>query len=810
MSQLRRLAPLLLALAGLPPASAHAASVPAPTGAGFATADGASYRATGSITVGPALPTNDPGGRTVRLERRAGTLRLSVAGDGAGVERVWLTFPGARGERWTGFGERSDAVLRRSGTVENWVSEGPYASPQEYAAVSGTVPPWGLRRADDATYFPIPWLLSTRGYGALVEDTERSRFRLGGTSWTVEVDKPSLTLRTFDGARPADALRRMTAHVGRQPAPVAPWQLGPWFQTGHASENPREGEYVEALRAADAPVSAVETHMRYLPCEESLGQEGTERARSAAFHAAGLASLTYLNNELCADTALFVAGAARGAFQRTATGEPYVFTAFVGGRGATPIAQFDFARSAGTALWQSVADRTAADGHDGFMEDYGEYTPPDSVSGDGAGLPGTAIPGGLRPPTPARSSRVTPQVDGRVMHNLYPVLYHRAGFDWAARQDRPMARFVRSGWAGAARFAPIVWGGDPTTGWGFDGLRSSVRDALTMGLSGVSTWGSDVGGFFTLSDQRLTPELLARWIQFGAVSGVMRTKGEGIGTQPLAQRPQIWEQPTLPIWRRYAKLRTQLYPYLVAAEARYRRTGLPLMRALLLEDPRGAGIADEFLFGDDLLAAPVLEPGARSRRVWLPRGAWIDLWRAVEYVPATGGLRIARPARVVAGRRSLRVAAPLDQLPLHVRAGTVLPLLPPDVDTLADYGTRPGLVKLRDRRDDLVLLAFPHGASTGRFDADGRWSSRERPGRSWRLRIDVARTRDVRLQASLAALRRGLRPCAVRVDGRALPRSRWSYDRGARVLTARFAARRTTVEVLGCGAGASGAVRGGR
>ena len=76
-------------------------------------------------------------------------------------------------------------------------------------------------------------------------------------------------------------------------------------------------------------------------------------------------------------------------------------------------------------------------------------------------------------------------------------------------------------------YAQVVWGGDPTTGWGFDGLRSSVIQALTMGLSGISLWGSDVGGFFTLSEERLTPELLARWIQFGAVSGVMRTKAGG-------------------------------------------------------------------------------------------------------------------------------------------------------------------------------------------------------------------------------------------------------------------------------------------
>ena len=144
-------------------------------------------------------------------------------------------------------------------------------------------------------------------------------------------------------------------------------------------------------------------------------------------------------------------------------------------------------------------------------------------------------------------------------------------------------RFVRSGWTGVHPHAQVVWGGDPTTGWGFDGLRSSVTQALSMGLSGITHWGSDVGGFFTLGDQRLTPELLARWIQFGAVSGVMRTKAEGIGVG-AQDRPQIWERPALAVWRRYAKLRTQLYPYLVATDREYRRTGMPLMRHHALMD----------------------------------------------------------------------------------------------------------------------------------------------------------------------------------------------------------------------------------
>ena len=141
----------------------------------------------------------------------------------------------------------------------------------------------------------------------------------------------------------------------------------------------------------------------------------------------------------------------------------------------------------------------------------------------------------------------------------------------------------------------------------------------------------------------------------------MRTKAEGIGVgQDL--RPQIWQPAVLPHYRRYAKLRTQLYPYLVAADARYRRSGLPIMRHLALAYPgdrRAVSSDDAFLFGPDLLAAPVTRPGQRRRRVYLPRGRWVDLWRSVDYRPRTSDLRLRR-ARTLPGRRRVTLPAPLD------------------------------------------------------------------------------------------------------------------------------------------------------
>jgi hypothetical protein len=319
-----------------------------------------------------------------------------------------------------------------------------------------------------------------------------------------------------------------------------------------------------------------------------------------------------------------------------------------------------------------------------------------------------------------------------------------------------------------------------------------------MGLSGISTWGSDIGGFFALGTNQLTPELLERWVQFGAVSGVMRTQANGIAI-PAKARPQIWDADQIDNWRRYAKLRTSLYPYIAAAAATYRRSGLPIMRQLALvypDDRRAAGQDDEFLFGPDLLAAPVIEPGARERSVYLPGGRWIDLWRSATYREDTGGLQVGEP-KLLRGGREATVPAPLDELPLLLRAGTVLPLLPPDVDTLASYGGgNENIVGLRDRAGRIDLLAFPRGRSTSRFYGDGRIASIERRGR-WTLRVHGNRGRSYELQASLGTLKRPLRPCRVLLDGRRLPGSSWDYRAGSKVLNASFSGARTKLTVVG-------------
>ena len=730
---------------------------------------------------------------------RAVSVRLAPAGDGvislhlgapAGARATGEQFVSEPGERFFGTGERSDAVNRRGRETENYVSDGPFRE-EDRQYVRASTPPWAARDRDDSTYFPIPWTLSSRGWGVLIDENATSRLQAGTTRpdrWGVDADGARLRLRVFAGPTPAAALRRFTAGVGRQPAPQAPWTFGPWFQTGQPNVVPVEEEraITKVQRDAGVPVSVAETQMHYLPCGAHKGREAAERERTDSFHRDGLARLVYFNPLLCASyTNVFNRAASAGVLQKGLGGLPFLYPAFVGGSGPAgfteePLAQFDFTHPATKGFYTKLVREAVDGGADGWMEDFGESTPPSIVQHDGS--------------------------TGDAAHNRYPTDYHCALSEIASGFDRPLVRFLRSGWTGTARCSEVVWGGDPTTLWGFDGLSSAATQALSMGLSGVNRWGTDIGGYNSFGsgrkekpgateDETLTPELLTRWIEFGALVPVMRTKRSGIAL-PSYKRPQVFDPEQLPVWRRLTELHHQLNPYLRAADGEYRATGLPTVRHLVLAHPgleKARAADDQWLFGPNLLAAPVTAPGVRKRSVWLPPGRWVNWWRSVSFTEPTGAYRL-RKARVLRGRRDHPIDAPLGQPPLLLRVGSVLPLLGADVDTLSPYGSESRLVRLADRSRRMRLLAVPRGRTRSRLPDGGAARSVE-GRRRWVLRVSARRSMRWSIEASMRTLRRPFRPRRVLVRGRVLSRRRWSYNRRSGVLRVAVRGARVRLDV---------------
>ena len=249
--------------------------------------------------------------------------------------------------------------------------------------------------------------------------------------------------------------------------------------------------------------------------------------------------------------------------------------------------------------------------------------------------------------------------------------------------ERPNARpyaLHRNGYAGIQRYG-WLWSGDIDSTW--ETLATQVSVGINTGLSGMPFWGTDAGGFVTTPE--LTGELYVRWFQFSAFCPLFRSHGrtwklrlpwgwntgdygptEMTGYRGKAGLPdpkELHNAQVEPVCRKYLELRYRLMPYTYTVVREVHDTGLPVMRALWLhypDDPRAAERGDEYLWGRDILVAPVSEKGAASRKLYLPRGDWYDFWTEEKL---EGGREVSRPVD-------------LATMPLYVRAGTVLPMGP--------------------------------------------------------------------------------------------------------------------------------------
>ena len=247
-------------------------------------------------------------------------------------------------------------------------------------------------------------------------------------------------------------------------------------------------------------------------------------------------------------------------------------------------------------------------------------------------------------------------------------------------KERPFA-LHRNGYAGMQRYGAFLWSGDVYTTW--ETLRTHVPVAINTGLSGIPFWGTDIGGFVPTAEY--TGELHVRWFQFGAFCPLFRAHGRnwhlrlpwGWNTGELGPMelrgytggaanpdPSELRNPHVePICRKYLELRYRMLPYIYTAARECCDTGLPMVRAMWVHysgDPQAVRRGDQYLWGHDVLVAPVVEKGATSRRVYLPRGTWFDFWTDER----------------VDGGREIDRRVDLETVPLYVRAGAVIPLDP--------------------------------------------------------------------------------------------------------------------------------------
>lgn len=528
----------------------------------------------------------------------------------------------------------------------------------------------------------LPLLLSSRGYGLFFDNTSDAMITVGRSDNGVRVVYTARTGRLSWYFLMGPDLRGVMGAVAEllgRPALPPRWALG-FFQSTRHFENTAE------LRALPRTIRE-----KRIPCDalvylSSYGEAlGWNR---------GVGHLEF-QPELWPDPAALLDDVKRQHFEVITHEYPVLHE-------KSPL--FADALARGHLLPEGYERAAAAGRAPAVYRDGQRYIDFSSPSARGwwweahrelreLGVAGWWLDGGEGPPARAQLHAG----DGTLLHNFYDRLRQQAFAEGEAadRPDRRVFMLCRSGAAGMQRLGAACWSGDINND--FATLEAQVPLGLSTGLSGVPYWGTDVGGFFHAVPE--TGELYARWFQLGAFCPVFRSHGwvwrEHV---PWAHGPEIEA-----ICRRYAELRYRLLPYTYTLAWQAHTLGLPLMRPLVLNypgDPRVWQLGSEFLWGDDLLVAPVTREGATAWPVYLPAGGWYDLWTGARH-DGPGGVTLE---------------APLDRLPLLVRAGAIVPM-------------GPVIQHTGEPQAEITLLIHPAGTSRFEmYEDDGR-SNAYRRGR---------------------------------------------------------------------------------
>ncbi|WP_066374489.1 TIM-barrel domain-containing protein [Herbidospora mongoliensis] len=476
-------------------------------------------------------------------------------------------------------------------------------------------------------YKNVPFYLSSRGYGIVVDSGMPVEFDMcQSTHSDVQIVVPDdlIDYYVLGGPKPADVLRRLHALTG--PAVLPPkWALGSWISSGFFRDSqervldrarkirergiPCDVLHLDTFWQIDGHWSDLRWDRDAFPDPEGMLSQLDEQ---------GFKVCLWMNPYISHLSPCFEEAASSGYLLLTRDGEAYVADAWHGSYPACGIV--DFTNPAARTWFRALLKGLLEQGVQVFKTDFAEGVPANAVAYNG--------------------------MTGTELHNVYSLMFN----DLVAEVTREVAGhglvWARSSYLGGQRH-PAQWSGDVDAT--YPAMGSTIRGGLSHGLSGIAFWSHDAGGFTGTP----TPDLFVRWAQFGALSPLVRFHGT-TSREPW-EFPEHAERGAVEALR----LRYRLMPYLYSTAIEAVETGLPIMRALCVDQPNDpvSWQADlEYLLGPDLLVAPMTAADG-TRDVYLPSGTWVDHWTG-EHL--TGG-------------RHIRVSPPLDRIPLYGRLGALIP-----------------------------------------------------------------------------------------------------------------------------------------
>lgn len=524
------------------------------------------------------------------------------------------------GELIYGFGERFTPFVKNGQTIEIWNEDGGTSSEQAYKN--------------------IPFYVSNKGYGVLVNHPEKVSVEVG----TEDVKKIGFSVHGeeldyffINGPKMLDVLEKYTDLSGKPTLPEA-WTYGLWLSTSFTTNYDEETvmSFVNGMIERKIPLKVFHFDCFWMKDFHWSNFKWDERVFSdpegliKRLKDLGIKTSVWINPYIAQESELFDEGMEKGYFVKRLDGRVWQWDMWQPG-----MAIVDFTNPEAYRWYQEKLAVLVDMGVDSFKTDFGERIPTDVVYFDGS--------------------------DPHKMHNYYSYIYNKNVYEILEekRGEGKAFLFARSGTVGSQKF-PVHWGGDCWSD--YESMAESLRGGLSLNMSGFGYWSHDIGGFENSS----SADVYKRWCQFGLLSSHSRLHGSTGYRVPWA-----YDEEAVDVLRTFTELKNSIMPYIYSVSVDAAKRGIPTMRSMVLEfteDLNTHYLDKQYLFGDGLLVAPIFNEEGLGE-FYLPEGLWVDYFTK----------------DVVEGGKWFRKNYDYFQLPLYVRQNTILPVGKTNNDSVYNY-----------------------------------------------------------------------------------------------------------------------------